>query len=186
MRIVLVRHGETTYNRQGRVQGRLDTRLTERGIEQAEQVADALEHGFEAVYSSTLQRTYRTARVIAPHVQITALPSLTGIDMGTATGMRKGGLHDVLDEAADRGELWQPPHGEQPERFQDRVSTTMEGIADRHEGRVLVVTHGGVVRAYRRHLSRASFATAHRLPVENGDITVLDPENGVVGERNVY
>lgn len=189
MQLFLVRHGETTYNRRGRVQGQLDTPLTSHGVEQAERLAERMEERFEAVYSSTLQRTHRTARILAS-TPITPLPGLAGIDMGTATGMLKADLHAQLETAAERDELWHPPHGEHPERFQERVVSTMQGIANRHTGTVLVVTHGGVIRAYLHHLKGTGFVAAHRRPVPNGAVTIVDPVNGVAGEtvsrENVY
>lgn len=184
MRILLVRHGETTYNQMGRVQGRLDTPLTPRGVEQARHRSSVLDEEFEGVYSSPLQRTHRTARIITG-IRPTPLPGLTGIDMGTATGMRKEVLHTRLDQAAENGALWTPPHGEHPERFQERVAATLDAIAERHTGTVLVVTHAGVIRAYQRHLEAEKLQTAHHIPVNNGGVTVVEPGRGVL-EDNVY
>lgn len=185
MRLFLVRHGETTYNRMDRVQGRLDTPLSPMGIEQAEDLSDALDETFDAVYSSTLQRTYHTARILAPDHRVTPHPGLAGIDMGTATGMPKRELHARLVQAAERDVLWRPPHGEHPERFQDRVVATLDTITDRHTGNVLVVTHRGVIQAYRSQLTGEAFAEGHRWSLPNGGVTVADPVNGVA-QDNVY
>jgi broad specificity phosphatase PhoE len=90
MRLLLVRHGETAWNKDEVFRGRFDVELNGRGLEQARLTAGALSAlELAAVYSSPLSRAYETARQIAgPHrLSVAIEPALTDIDYGTWQGM---------------------------------------------------------------------------------------------------
>src|SRR5688500_14891082 len=103
LRLLLVRHGQSEANRDGRMQGRLDTPLTTFGRAQATALANRLaaEPSVVALYSSPLSRALETARVIGGRIGVTpvVLDDLIEIDHGAATGLRH-------DEARQR---WKPP-----------------------------------------------------------------------------
>ena len=148
-RIILARHGETDWNRERRWQGHSDRPLNETGREQAETLAAELaDEPIAAVYSSDLMRAHETARIVADRL---------GLDVVTVPGLRERrfgsweGLQDVEVERLFPG-VHGPPDGEPRDDMTRRVLESLERIAASNDGRtVLVVTHGGPIRAVLRH-----------------------------------
>ncbi len=151
-RLLLVRHGQSTWNADGRWQGQADPPLTPLGVEQAELAAHALEP-IDAVWSSDLQRAARTAEIIAHHHGLTPRvePGLRERDAGEWTGLTR-----VEIEAAWPGMLTRrarPPGFETDQSLLGRLVPLLQKIGVEHDGQVVVtVTHGGIVRALERHL----------------------------------
>jgi broad specificity phosphatase PhoE len=147
--LILARHGETDWNRDGIWQGHGDPPLNELGRRQAAELAERLaETELDALYSSDLRRAYETAEIIsgAKGLEITAEPDLREMDVGSWSGL-------TSEEIATHFPEMTYHDGEQREAFDDRIIGVLYRIAGAHEGgHVLVVTHGGVVRALERHL----------------------------------
>jgi broad specificity phosphatase PhoE len=145
--ILLARHGETDWNLERRVQGHSDTPLNETGRAQALALAQTLEGGeLDAVYSSDLVRASDTARVIADRLglDVTVLPELRERHFGTWEGMTDEEIFNRFPAA--KSGSW--GDGETKEEMRERVLAALHRIADEHPGgRVLVVTHGGPMRA---------------------------------------
>ncbi|KAL5992677.1 hypothetical protein ACLOJK_013596 [Asimina triloba] len=160
--IVVVRHGETTWNAAGRIQGHLDAELNDVGRQQAAAVADRLskESKVSAVYSSDLKRAAETGQIIAKSCylnEVVQVPELRERHLGDLQGL-------VLREAAKlKPEAYKafcshktnqeiPGSGESLDQLFQRTTSALERIAREHQGeRVVVVTHGGVLRAlYKR------------------------------------
>ena len=157
-RIVAVRHGETVWNAEMRMQGQLDTRLSARGERQARRTAAALAgEGIEAIVSSDLVRAAATAAAIA---------DVVGLPVATDSGLRErsfgvfqGWTYAEIDERwPDDAARWRrhdptfaPAGGESLVAFDARAVAAMTRIATQARGRtLLVVTHGGVLdRLYR-------------------------------------
>jgi broad specificity phosphatase PhoE len=153
--ILLARHGETDWNREGRWQGWADPPLNDTGRGQAQALAEQLhELSFDAVYSSDLRRASETAEIVAaPHeLPVVADPGLREIDVGSWSGLTRAEL-EVRFPNGDR------PDGESREQHAARVLAAVERIAREHEGaaRILLVTHGGTMRALRSHVSDEPF-----------------------------
>jgi broad specificity phosphatase PhoE len=149
--ILLVRHGETDWNLQRRLQGHADTPLNDRGREQARDLAAELaDEPIDAVYSSDLVRAHETARIVAEvhGLDVTAIDDLRERHFGTWEGLSDDEIHARFPEAAT-GALGD---GETREEMARRVFDALQRIADSHPGgRVLVVSHGGPLRAVLRH-----------------------------------
>ena len=152
--ILLARHGETDWNREGRWQGWADPPLNETGRAQARTLATQLrETEFDAVYSSDLRRAYETAEIVAePHGSaVIADAGLREIDVGSWSGL----THAELEVQFPNGDR---PDGETREEHAARVLAAVERIARAHPGeRILLVTHGGTMRALRGHVSDEAF-----------------------------
>ncbi|GAW31649.1 histidine phosphatase family protein [Carboxydocella sp. JDF658] len=156
-RIILARHGETNWNREGRYQGQLDTELSPLGWQQAERLAEALAKlPITAVYSSPLSRAYETARKAAEKHQLPVeiVEGLTEIHHGCWQGLY---AHEVKEQYGVELEIWQSaPHqitmpggGECLKQVQDRAVAALEMIAKRHPGEtVLVLSHDATIRAF--------------------------------------
>ena len=137
--LLLVRHGETDWNAEGRLQGHTDRPLSDYGRRQARRLAEELEgEELEAIYSSDLARARETAEIVGERLglPIALEPDLREKDWGTWEGL------DAVER--DRVEFV----GESTEAHQDRILDALRRISERHPGNacVLVVTHGGSMR----------------------------------------
>lgn len=136
--LLLVRHGETDWNADGRLQGQTDRPLSDFGRRQARRLADELaEDEFDAIYASDLVRARETAEVIAARLGLTVDldPDLREKDWGTWEGL------NAVER--DRVEFV----GETTEEHGERTLRALRRIADRHsDEQVLVITHGGSIR----------------------------------------
>jgi len=152
--LLLARHGETDWNREGRWQGWADPPLNDAGREQARALADQLRTTpFDAVYSSALRRAHETAEIVgAPHgVPIRVDRDLREIDIGSWSGLTR----DEIDERFPDGRR---PDGETREQHSERVLAAVIRLARENEGRrVLVVTHGGTLRALHHVVSEEPY-----------------------------
>ena len=137
--LLLVRHGETDWNAEGRLQGHTDRPLSDYGRRQARRLAEELEgEELEAIYSSDLARAHETAEIVGERLGLPVAlePDLREKDWGTWEGL------NAVER--DRVEFV----GESTEAHQERMLQVLRRIAERHpgDGRVLVVTHGGSMR----------------------------------------
>ena len=137
--LLLVRHGETDWNAEGRLQGHTDRPLSDYGRRQARRLGEELEgEGLEAIYSSDLARAHETAEIVGERLgrPVALDPDLREKDWGTWEGL------NAVER--DRVEFV----GESTEAHQERMLQALRRIAERHpgDGRVLVVTHGGSMR----------------------------------------
>jgi broad specificity phosphatase PhoE len=137
--LLLVRHGETDWNAEGRLQGHTDRPLSDYGRRQARKLAEELEdETLEAIYSSDLARARETAEIVGERLGLPVVldPDLREKDWGTWEGL------SAVER--DRVEFV----GEPTEAHQERMLRALRRISERHpgDGRVLVVTHGGSMR----------------------------------------
>src|ERR1700674_421178 len=154
LRLLILRHGETAWNRERRYQGWTDTPLSPEGLVQAEAAARELkEHTFAAVYSSPLRRALDTAAVIAaPHgLEVETDPAFRDLGFGQWEGL-------TLDEARARDavlhadwakmpHLVSPPNGESLATARERVLAGLERLRAGHaDETVCLVAHGIPVR----------------------------------------
>jgi uncharacterized phosphatase len=175
--ILLVRHGETDWNLHRRLQGHSDTPLNDRGREQALALASELAgEQIDAVYSSDLVRAHETARIVAEHhgLDVTAIDDLRERHFGTWEGLSDDEIHERFPEAASGA--W--GDGETREAMARRVFDALQRIAETHPGgRVLVVSHGGPLRAVLRHCGVDGVEridNCHVVRVEAGDGVLRD------------
>lgn len=177
--ILLARHGETDWNLERRVQGHSDRRLNERGRTQARALAEELEHEhLDAIYSSDLARAYETARIVAERkgMPVTATRDLREKDFGTWEGLTDEEILRRFPHA--RNSPW--GDGETTAALSTRVVGALRRIAESHPGgHILVVAHGGPVRAALLHCNvqlDGSIGNCHvvRIEVEDGSLRSVD------------
>ena len=137
--LLLVRHGETDWNADGRLQGHTDRPLSDFGRRQARQLAEELaEEKLDAIYASDLSRARETAEIVGVRLGLGVVidPGLREKDWGTWEGLTA--------VERDRVEFV----GESTQAHQERILGALRRIAERHprDCRVLVVTHGGSMR----------------------------------------
>lgn len=153
-RILLVRHGESTWNAVRRWQGQADPPLTERGEAQAARAAIAAgDHGpFDAVVTSALQRAERTGEIIATELGLSVLGRLAALserDAGEWEGLTRAEIEEHFPGflAEDR----RPAGYESDESVVARADIALRDLAVSHRGQTLLgVSHGGVIHALER------------------------------------
>jgi len=182
-RFCLVRHGETDWNAERRLQGQLDIPLNQQGQQQASQLAAAIAqagHRFDALYSSPLQRAFATAQPLASVLQlpVRTAPALMERHFGAMQGAR-------LDEAAHtHPEAWAAysartlQHdlygGESIQTFAERIHQAVDQLAQQHRGqRILLVAHGGVLDMIYRLASGQSLQGQRMVVVPNASLNWL-------------
>jgi alpha-ribazole phosphatase len=181
-RLVLVRHGETEWNVERRYQGHRDSPLTERGHWQTRQVATRLARTpIAAVYASDLPRTMTTAAPIAAaHGQsVTSAPAMREANFGAYEGCTFAELVEQHGEIVQR--WWHdpltlaPPGGETLVDVQTRVAGFLGQLAARHAGEtVIIVGHGGSVRAAVIDVLQMDARRFRSLRTDNGGLTVIE------------
>ena len=154
LELYVVRHGETEWNKEGRLQGWLDSDLTAKGIKQAKQLRKKLELiSFDAAYASTSKRAYETANILVGDVlPINTDSRLQEIYLGNWQGKF---IHDIEREDRERYDTYChkpaeyiPDSGENIEQVMKRMHEFFQECVERHEkGRVLIVSHGVAIRA---------------------------------------
>jgi probable phosphoglycerate mutase len=184
--IVLVRHGETDWNRDNRFQGRADPSLNDVGRSQARELAAQLAgEPVAALYSSPLRRAHETARILGESLalEVRTSAALMEVDVGSWSGLTRTEI-EVRFPAGyrrwlDYGHGWDG--GETYDELGARVVASLLDIASAHPGeRVLAVTHGGPIRSAlaaaqgvpfdeaRRSIHVIGNCTAVRLAVRKG------------------
>lgn len=146
-RLLLVRHGETAANVEGRMQGRGDDPLNERGRAQANAIAARIKReysGVSAIYSSPLGRARATAAAIGMMLDVTPKlrDGLQEMNIGRLDGVSPAELWAATPRDADEAY----PDGESGREFVERIMGALYGIVSAHPGETLVaVSHGGVI-----------------------------------------
>lgn len=184
--IWLVRHGETPWNVERRVQGWEDIGLNETGIEQAHSLARHIKNlsmngtHLDAIYSSDLKRAHHTASIVAEAI---------GLPLGVEPGIRErhfGVLQGLIFHEMDQHEpeatkVWRSrdpeaelPKGESLGVFHRRVIGALNTLADKHAGeRVMVVSHGGAMDIIWRHASQVGLQATREAPLLNASLNRL-------------
>jgi probable phosphoglycerate mutase len=152
-RIIAVRHGETAWNVDTRIQGHLDIALNDTGQWQARQVARALAaEPLTAVYSSDLRRAHATAHAIAQAsgAPLVPEPGLRERSFGALEGRTFAEIETELPEQArrwrQRDPHFAPEGGETLVQLRERIAATTHRLAAQHSGGLIVlVAHGGVL-----------------------------------------
>ena len=184
--LLLVRHGETDWNRDERFQGQANPPLNQTGRAQAVTLSVALAATpLGAVYTSPLERAFVTAEIIAaPHgLEPVTVAELREMYDGSWEGLTRA---EVEARFPDQYARWLehrrgPDDGESYEELGRRVVPALLEIGGAHtNGRVLVVTHAGPIRAALAHVDSISYEEAReRGPsIDNASVVELAVENG--------
>jgi broad specificity phosphatase PhoE len=178
--ILLARHGETDWNREGRFQGHADPPLNATGRAQAAELAAELEAvGLAAVYSSPLRRALETAQAVAAEhgLDPVAVDALREVDVGSWQGLTRAEIETQFPEQfarwLDYDQGWED--GESYEEMGRRAVAALLELAVAHEDeRILAVTHGGPIRAAFAFADETSHADARRLGPRIGNVFLAE------------
>ena len=180
-RIVAIRHGETAWNVDTRIQGHLDIPLNTTGLWQADQVARALaDEPITAIYTSDLKRAHATAQAVARS---------TGAPLTTHTGLRERSFGhfqgrtfaEIEAELPEDAHRWRkrdphyaPEGGESLVTLRERIERIVTTLAQQHVGeQVVMVAHGGVLDVLYRLATRQDIQAPRTWQLSNAAINRL-------------
>ena len=180
-RLIVVRHGETAWNVDTRIQGHLDIPLNATGLWQARQLGDALAgEAISAIYTSDLLRARKTAQAVADATGAALIdePGLRERAFGSFQGRT---FAEVEAEHPEQARRWRqrdpdyaPQGGESLRVLRERVIDTTHRLAARHPGElVLLVTHGGVLDVLYRAATRQDIQAPRTWQLGNAAINRL-------------
>ena len=186
--ILLVRHGETDSNAEGRIQGQTNTPLNERGRAQAQALADELaRESIAAVYSSDLDRARETAEILAARLDLPVVvdPALRERNFGSWEGRTVDELEARWPGAWARWREGDEGEGDVEDHvaLAARVRDAIHRLAAAHPGeRILIVAHGGAMRVILTDAAGLPYPQARREQrnIANCDVSRLSVENGAV------
>lgn len=174
MRLLLVRHGQSEWNADKRLQGQADIALSAKGIRQAQELAATIARLAPAhVITSDLKRARHTAELLG-YADAVPTPGLREIDVGAWSGQH---IPDIIAQDGERYHGWRagthtPPDGENWAQFVARCRDAIEAERGRHAGEnLLAVCHGGVIRALLSHYVQLS--PSYIIPVGPASLTAL-------------
>ena len=184
MQLILIRHGETLWNKERRIQGTSDIELSDVGIEQAKHLSLSLkDHPIEAIHASPLKRALKTAEIINEYHrrEIQTHPDLMEMDQGDFEGFSFKELmaceKDFLNKwIADPASV-RMPNGESLKQLQDRAWRTLESIINRQEN-ALVVAHNFTIAAILCRIRNISLSEFRSTCVDNASKTIVNFQNG--------
>ena len=187
--VMVVRHGETEWNTEGRRQGHLDSTLTAKGRAQAEALAQRFTpESCGAIYSSDLGRAYETARIIAEKTGHEVVPDARlrernlGIFQGLDGDEIRARFPTEYEQHRNGGADHAVPMGESFRQQTERNMRCLEELAKRHAGEIImVVTHGGVLSALFRHTLDISLDAPRRFSFKNASVNLFKFHDGIWG-----
>lgn len=185
-KFVVVRHGETVWNAEGRIQGHLDSPLNAEGLAQAELLAECLaQEAFDAVYCSDLGRTQQTIQPYLRKTGATAVlcPRLRERHLGVLQGFTAAESSSRVPDVYARFHAREPeyvvPQGESIRDVFERTRQRFEDLARDHPGQsILVVTHGGILDVLNRFVRGISLDHQRDFTVYNSSINRIRHEDG--------
>jgi broad specificity phosphatase PhoE len=157
MKVYFIRHGQTDFNKEGRVQGQeIDMPLNEIGISQAEKAIEFLPEGIDVIISSPLNRAFQTAEIINSkyNVDMVLRYDIQELKYGSLAGKNWQEIEEETCDADIRKKDVSAKYdyriygGESVEDVKERVKKFVEYLKENYEGKqVLVSTHGGIIEA---------------------------------------
>ncbi len=187
MKLVLVRHGETEWNKLGRFQGHYDIALNCRGVAQAQETALAVvEWKHSAVYSSPLHRTMQVANEISrvggmPVVGIAGFKELSLGDLEGVTGEEmRASWPEVYVAWRDDPAVVSMPNGESLEDLQERAWNSLIELEQAHleDETLVIVSHNFAIRTMVGKVLGMSLSNFHSMSLSLGSICVIESDKG--------
>ena len=189
MRLLLIRHAESQGNHEGRLQGRKEFPLTERGIRQAELLAERMSKWpVSAVYSSPIRRAHDTADVVAnaASLAVIAEPRVQEYDFGEElSGLTWQEIRDqkpeIIAALTGNGSAFPRYPGEEGRaHFRDRVCAALSEIAERHrsDDAVAVITHAGPIVVYVMETLGRGYGRPIPFVIDNTSVTTIELSGG--------
>ncbi len=182
MNIYVTRHGQTDYNARKLMQGQIDIPLNDTGIEQAKATREKIKDvKFDAVYASTLSRAISTASIVSgwDKNDIITDNRILEADFGPYEGVGYFKVSIPMFFYWGFPEFFKAPKNvETIKSMVDRTSSFLSELEEKDYDNVLVVCHGGIIRAIRGYLQDAPNGIVWRPRPKNCEIFVYESQNG--------
>lgn len=180
MRLYLLRHGQTEWNIEGKIQGKTDIPLNETGFRQARCLAEGMrEREISAVYSSPLLRAVQTAEILAEEkgLSVSVLPELREVDFGLWEGRSwtevDAEFHEDFRRWEENPAEYMPTGGESRESCRERCRAAMEQILAGAVTDAAIVAHGGILAHVADYLLRNQ-KEKEEIIVKNASISIIE------------
>lgn len=180
MNIYLIRHGQTPWNKENRIQGHEDTSLTEIGKEQAKKLANRLlNKDIKVIYSSDLKRAYETGKIISEIIKapIYADERLRELDMGDWCGKLTEEItidpKNDYDRWMREPENYQIPNGEKLITRYKLVENFFNDILETKSDNILIVSHGITVKLAILYLINGPLTLYKNLSMDNVALNLI-------------
>ena len=181
VKLILVRHGETEWNRKLKFKGSRDIELNETGREQAEKLAERLsKKEIDKIYTSDLKRAYNTGKEIAKRhdLEVEQIPDLKEISFGQWEGLT---YKEIKEECEFSVDDWSKdpvnnsvPGGESLADVQTRVMPALEEIISKHQDeQIVIAAHGGVIKVLLGSLLEMPLKNCWSLEQDNTAVNII-------------
>lgn len=183
MKLIFIRHGQTDWNIQGKIQGSYDIELNETGIKQAIELSDKLtkhKYEFKKIYSSPQKRALNTAEILSDssNIEYVVIDDLREINMGEWEGLS---WEEVEENYPSEYKEWKsnrrytsPPKGESYEDMLQRVIRSLHKIINENKDDVVIVTHSAVIMSLQCYITNTPFNKMLMFKTTNAEITEID------------
>ena len=197
MKIYITRHGETKWNKEGRMQGWQNSNLSKKGIEDAKKLGNRVKDiDFSCIYSSTLERAVDTAKYIrgSKDTKIITLDSLKEMGFGKWEGMHNNDIMELYP--IEHYNFWNKPHlynaidGESFKELFKRAETVLNEIINKHSREnILVVSHGVFIKVLCCIIKKETLNELWNPPfIQGASLTILeviDKEIKIISESDI-
>ena len=185
MKLFLIRHGQTDWNLEGKIQGSCDIELNHTGMKQAEELSNKiLEEGykFSKIYSSLQRRAVKTAEILslATNLDYISIEGLEEMNLGKWEGLS---WTDVKEKYQMEYEQWyinrrytRTPRGESYQDLLERVLAVIHKIINENCEDVVIVTHSAVIMSIQCYVTNTPFDEMMKFKTDNTSITEINSE----------
>jgi broad specificity phosphatase PhoE len=179
MKLYLIRHGQTAWNAENRIQGHLGVPLDEVGLEQAEQIGVRMQQiGVrpQKIFTSDLVRAVQTAEIIARHLHapVETLLGLRERAWGEWEGITGAEIRERYPMTREERSHFVPPGAESTSELWQRVRETWQTLLEQGVEDLVIVGHGGSLRVMLCEAMAASETTYRRLHLDNASLSIVE------------
>lgn len=183
MILYFIRHGQTNWNREGKIQGSNDIELNKTGILQAEELGRTIlssDIRFTKIYTSNQKRALKTAQILSHAINVHCIPihGLEEINLGVWEGMT---WDDVKTNYPVEYDAWfhnrryqRPPKGESYQEMLERAITAIHKIIKDNTDDVAIITHSAVIMCLQCYVTNTPFSEMLKFRTANTDIVKID------------
>ena len=183
MKLFFIRHGQTDWNLQGKIQGSYDSELNDTGIKQAIELSEVLlklNYKFSRIYTSPQKRALKTAKILSEYSNIEYIPidDLKEINMGEWEGLS---WKEVEENYPVEYREWylnrrytKTPNGESYDDMLKRVLIAINQIIDENSDNVVVISHSAIIMGLQCYVTNTPFNDMLKFKTKNATITEID------------
>lgn len=184
MKLYLIRHGQTDWNADGKIQGSKDIELNSKGIIQARQLTEIVKSNYKVskIYSSPQKRATTTAKILSDSINIeyTVIKGLEEINLGEWEGLSWEEVQSSypleFNDWFNNRRHTKPPKGESYQEMLERNLKAIREIIDKNDEDVVVVTHSAVIMCLQCFITNIPFEEMTKFKTDNITITEIDSE----------